>query len=46
MKQDNKNKQKGGRQKKVQLFKPRKKKTPEEDAAIQYLQARYDKVNI
>ncbi|XP_011551069.3 probable ATP-dependent RNA helicase DDX10 [Plutella xylostella] len=44
MKQDNKNKQKGGRQKKVQLFKPRKKKTPEEDAAIQYLQARYDKI--
>lgn len=37
------NKKQGGR-KKIQLYKPRKKKSVEEDAAIQYLQAQYEKV--
>lgn len=44
MKQQGKNE--GGRQKKFKLFKPRKKKSVEEDAAIQYLQAQYDKVRM
>lgn len=44
MKNDNKTENKQGRRKKVQLFKPRKKKSVEEDAAIQYLQGQYDKV--
>lgn len=46
MKQDNKGQKKHGKNKKVQLFKPRKKKSVEEDAAIQYLQAQYDKVRV
>lgn len=41
---EGKNKQKGNKQKKFKLYKPRKKKSVEEDAAIQYLQAQYDKV--
>lgn len=44
MKQDGKDKKKQGRTKKLQLYRPRKKKSAEEDAAIQYLQAQYDKV--
>lgn len=44
MKQDGISQKKQSRRKKVQLFKPRKKKSAEEDAAIQYLQAQYDKV--
>ncbi|KAJ8723577.1 hypothetical protein PYW08_003489 [Mythimna loreyi] len=46
MKQDGKEQKKEGRRgKKLQLYKPRKKKSVEEDAAIQYLQAQYDKIN-
>lgn len=45
MKQDGTSQEKQRRHKKVQLFKPRKKKSVEEDAAIQYLQAQYDKVS-
>jgi hypothetical protein len=33
------------KQKKFNLYKPRKKKSTEECAAIQYLQAQYDKVS-
>lgn len=44
MKQDGKSHKMEIRHKKVQLFKLRKKKSVEEDAAIQYLQAQYDKV--
>lgn len=45
MKQDGKEqKRQGKKSKKLQLYKPRKKKSVEEDAAIQYLQAQYDKV--
>lgn len=45
MTQDGKGQKKQGRGgKKLQLYKPRKKKSVEEDAAIQYLQAQYDKV--
>lgn len=44
MKQDNKSQKKQGTHKKVKLFKARKKKSVEEDAAIQYLQAQYEKV--
>lgn len=47
MKQQNdKNKMNTGKQKKFKLFKPRKKKSVEEDAAIQYLQSQYDKVRM
>ncbi|CAH1636675.1 unnamed protein product [Spodoptera littoralis] len=46
MKQDGKEqKRQGKKSKKLQLYKPRKKKSVEEDAAIQYLQAQYDKIN-
>ncbi|XP_026736543.1 probable ATP-dependent RNA helicase DDX10 [Trichoplusia ni] len=45
MKQESKGPKKHGNKKKVQLYKPRKKKSVEEDAAIQYLQAQYDKIN-
>ncbi|PZC86912.1 hypothetical protein B5X24_HaOG201771 [Helicoverpa armigera] len=45
MKQDTKEQKKQNRGKKLQLYKPRKKKSAEEDAAIQYLQAQYDKIN-
>ncbi|KAH9645748.1 hypothetical protein HF086_002675 [Spodoptera exigua] len=46
MKQDGKEQTKPGKKnKKLQLYKPRKKKSVEEDAAIQYLQAQYDKIN-
>ncbi|KAL0830257.1 hypothetical protein ABMA28_002463 [Loxostege sticticalis] len=41
---EGKNKQKGSKQKKFKLYKPRKTKSVEEDAAIQYLQAQYDKI--
>ncbi|RVE43656.1 hypothetical protein evm_011696 [Chilo suppressalis] len=34
----------GNKHKKFQLYKPRKKKSAEEDAAIQYLQAQYEKI--
>lgn len=45
MKQDGKEQKRQGKNgKKLQLYKPRKKKSVEEDAAIQYLQAQYDKV--
>lgn len=44
MKDDNKSQKKQARRKKVQLYKPKKKKSLEEDAAIQYLRAQYDKV--
>lgn len=44
MKQESNGPKKQGNKKKVQLYKPRKKKSVEEDAAIQYLQAQYDKV--
>lgn len=44
MKEKDKDQKKQGRRK-VQLYKPRKKKSVEEDAAIQYLQAQYDKIN-
>lgn len=44
MKQDEKTQKSQGRRKKVKLFRPRKNKSAEEDAAIQYLQAQYDKV--
>ncbi|XP_075975722.1 putative ATP-dependent RNA helicase DDX10 [Anticarsia gemmatalis] len=45
MKEDGKDQKKQGRRKKIQLYKPRKKKSVEEDAAIQFLQAQYDKIN-
>lgn len=45
MKKDGKSEKEQTRHKKVLLFKPRKKKSAEEDAAIQYLQAQYDKVS-
>lgn len=45
MKQDTKEQKKQNRGKKQQLYKPRKKKSAEEDAAIQYLQAQYDRIN-
>lgn len=44
MKENNKDGRKS--HKKIKLFKPRKKKSVEEDAAIKYLQAQYDKVNV
>lgn len=44
MKQDGTSQKKQKQHKKVQLFKHRKKKSVEEDAAIQYLQAQYNKV--
>lgn len=47
MKQNDKKGEKNkGRRKKVQLYKPRKKKSVEEDAAILYLQAQYEKVHM
>lgn len=45
MKQDSTLQKKQRRDKKAQLFKPRKKKSAEEDAAIQYLRAQYDRVD-
>ncbi|KAF9824370.1 hypothetical protein SFRURICE_002032 [Spodoptera frugiperda] len=46
MKQEGKEQNRQGKKsKKLQLYKPRKKKSVEEDAAIQYLQAQYDKIN-
>lgn len=44
MKHEEKNQNNQGRRKKMKLFKPRKKKSAEEDAAIQYLRAQYEKV--
>lgn len=47
MKQKNpeeKAKQKKSKKDKFKLYKPKKKKSSEEDGAIQYLQAQYDKV--
>ncbi|XP_061713973.1 probable ATP-dependent RNA helicase DDX10 [Cydia pomonella] len=44
MKQQNNSQKKGERKKKFQLYKPRRKKNVEEDAAIQYLKAQYDKI--
>lgn len=44
MKQNENHSEKGGRRKKVQLFKSRKKKSVEEAAAIQFLQSQYEKV--
>ncbi|CAK1585071.1 unnamed protein product [Parnassius mnemosyne] len=43
--QDEKVQQKKSKKDKFKLYKPRKKKSGEEDAAIQYLQAQYDKIN-
>lgn len=45
MKQDGTLQKKQRQGKKVQIFKSRKKKSTEEDAAIQYLRAQYDKVS-
>ncbi|XP_072932420.1 probable ATP-dependent RNA helicase DDX10 [Epargyreus clarus] len=45
MKQDNKNQNKQGKKTKHKLFKPRKKRSAEEDAAIQYLQSQYEQIN-
>lgn len=45
MKQDSTVQKKQRRDKKAQLFKPRKKKSAEEDAAIQYLRAQYERVD-
>ncbi|XP_013139367.1 PREDICTED: probable ATP-dependent RNA helicase DDX10 [Papilio polytes] len=48
MKQNNpeeKAKQKKSKKDKFKLYKPKKKKSSEEDGAIQYLQAQYDKIN-
>ncbi|XP_068633836.1 probable ATP-dependent RNA helicase DDX10 [Battus philenor] len=48
MKQDNQNEKpqkRPSKKEKFKLYKPRKKKGGEEDAAIQYLQAQYDKIN-
>lgn len=45
MKQNVKGQKNQGRSKKVNLYKPRNKKSVEEDAAIQYLQAQYEKVS-
>ncbi|XP_028165918.1 probable ATP-dependent RNA helicase DDX10 [Ostrinia furnacalis] len=42
--EERKNIKKGNNQKKLKLYKPRKKKSVEEDAAIQYLQGQYDKI--
>ncbi|XP_073955348.1 probable ATP-dependent RNA helicase DDX10 [Choristoneura fumiferana] len=44
MKHENNTQKKGERKKKFQLYKPRRKKNVEEDAAIQYLKAQYDKI--
>ncbi|XP_030033796.2 probable ATP-dependent RNA helicase DDX10 [Manduca sexta] len=44
MKNDKNNQKNQSRKNKFQLYKPRKKKSVEEDAAIQYLQAQYDKI--
>ncbi|KAJ2950849.1 hypothetical protein O0L34_g5207 [Tuta absoluta] len=44
MQKDDKKQKPQGKKKKVQLYKPRKKKSVEEDAAIKYLQAQYDKI--
>lgn len=46
MKHENNTQKKGERKKKFQLYKPRRKKNVEEDAAIQYLKAQYDKVEL
>ncbi|CAB3254335.1 unnamed protein product [Arctia plantaginis] len=45
MKSDTKDDKKQGGRRKIKLYKPRKKKSVEEDAAIQYLQAQYEKIN-
>lgn len=45
MTKDNKVEQNKQKKTKHRLFKPKKKKSAEEDAAIQYLQAQYEKVN-
>lgn len=48
MKQNNQNGKtvsKKSKKEKFKLYKPRKKKTGEEDAAIQYLQGQYDTVS-
>ncbi|KPJ10099.1 putative ATP-dependent RNA helicase DDX10 [Papilio machaon] len=44
-KQEEKAKQQKSKKDKFKLYKPKKKKSSEEDAAIQYLQAQYDKIN-
>ncbi|KAI5637674.1 DEAD/DEAH box helicase domain-containing protein [Phthorimaea operculella] len=44
MQKDDKKQKPQGKKKKVQLYKPRKKKSVEEDAVIKYLQAQYDKI--
>lgn len=44
MTKDNKVAQNKQKKAKHRLFKPKKKKSAEEDAAIQYLQAQYEKV--
>lgn len=44
MTKDNQKAQKSQKKTKHRLFKPKKKKSIEEDAAIQYLQAQYEKV--
>lgn len=45
MKEDDKKDKNHGRRKKYNLYKPRKKKSAEEESAIQYLQAQYEKVS-
>ncbi|XP_038214026.1 probable ATP-dependent RNA helicase DDX10 [Zerene cesonia] len=44
MKKESSNNKQQGRKAKHRLFKPRKKRSVEEDAAIQYLQGQYDKI--
>lgn len=44
MKKENQTESKQGKKNKHKLFKPRKKQSVEEEAAIKFLQAEYDKV--